>query len=414
MKNKKIVSCMVTFAIALCLIFAGALTLTNANANADGESYTLNFVTGTPSNDVALWNAGWWSQSGGNNGHTGDGTASTVDFATADGTVYCDLNALGITLEVGKTYAITVDYKFVGATDENPQGYFHIFHSGNLIKDNIYSVEEWQTCTNVFTATSDKEILAIQNPQKNSTIMFRNVTIIDVTSVTVTASTAIGELPAIAEKTGYKGFWTVDGEKIASDTVYNYGVNKLAIVEYKKANTLTLAKKTSGDVTDSLNGWRAEVSETEPTGITVADGVMTVDFATAGGVAHFNNTAIDIVNGETYTLSIDYKKVSGSGYFHIWRSGWQLVRSNIPSSDAWQTYTAEFTATADGEGLMIQDPNVQTDPSVMQFRNLVIYQGTAKTVAEGEAIGELPLVDERTGYTGSWMIDGVAIGVDTV
>lgn len=416
MKNKKIVSCMVTFALALCLIFAGALTLTNANAKADGETYTLNFVTGTPSRNIARSVAGWSSESGGNNGHTADGTTATVDFVTASGTVYYR-NAGDFDSVAGKSYLLSFEYKFVSVTDENPRGYFSVFNMGtkyNVIKGNVQAGDEWKTFAETFIAEVNGDRLVIQNPQKNSTISFRNMTVTELTSVTVTAGTAIGELPEIAEKTGYKGFWTVDGETIASDTLYNYGANKLATVEYKKANTLTLAKKTSGDVTDSLNGWRAEVSETEPTGITVADGVMTVDFVTAGGVAHFNNKAIDIVNGETYTLSIDYKKVSGKGYFHIWRSGWQLVRSNIPSSDAWQTYTAEFTATADGEGLMIQDPNVGTDPSVMQFRNLVIYQGTAKTVAEGEAIGELPLVDERTGYTGSWMIDGVAIGVDTV
>ena len=407
---------MVTFAIALCLIFAGALTLTNANAKADGETYTLNFVTGTPSRNIASATAGWYSQSGGYNGGSVVDGVTNVDFTAAGGTVFCNCNALKVATVAGKSYLVTIEHRTPGGN-----GAFHMWQYSldatqkYLVKDWIRSTDEYQTFSAVFTAKYDGERIALQGVGENKVMQFKTVTYTELTSVTVTANTAIGEqLPAIAEKTGYKGFWTVDGTTIGADTVYNFGANKLATVEYKKANTLTLAEKTSGDVTDSLNGWRANASETEPTGITVADGVMTVDFATAGGVAHFNNTAIDIVNGETYTLSIDYKKVSGKGYFHIWRSGWKLVKDNIPSSGEWQTYTAEFTAAADGEGLMIQDPNVGTDPGVMQFRNLVIYQGTAKTVVEGEAIGELPAVEERTGYTGSWMIDGVAIGVDTV
>ena len=50
--------------------------------------------------------------------------------------------------------------------------------------------------------------------------------------ITVTNGSAIGELPAVPEKSGYTGVWQIDGVAINASTVYNYGANKTATAVY--------------------------------------------------------------------------------------------------------------------------------------------------------------------------------------
>ncbi len=50
--------------------------------------------------------------------------------------------------------------------------------------------------------------------------------------ITVKDGLAIGELPAVPEKEGFAGIWTIDGVQITSSTVYTYGENKTAVAEY--------------------------------------------------------------------------------------------------------------------------------------------------------------------------------------
>ena len=61
--------------------------------------------------------------------------------------------------------------------------------------------------------------------------------------MTVTAGSAIGTLPEVPAKDGCDGYWTIDGEKITVDTVYNYGANKTAVAEYKDPYKLSYASK---------------------------------------------------------------------------------------------------------------------------------------------------------------------------
>ena len=42
----------------------------------------------------------------------------------------------------------------------------------------------------------------------------------------------IGELPEVPEQSGYEGFWTIDGNVITAETVWNYATDKTAVVAY--------------------------------------------------------------------------------------------------------------------------------------------------------------------------------------
>ena len=64
---------------------------------------------------------------------------------------------------------------------------------------------------------------------------------------TIAPEGAIGALPAVPEKAGCTGVWTIDGVEITADTVYNYGANKTATVQYSQDITDTLTLSDWGD-----------------------------------------------------------------------------------------------------------------------------------------------------------------------
>ena len=221
----------------------------------------------------------------------------------------------------------------------------------------------------------------------------------------------IGELPEIPAKEGYEGYWAIDGEKITADTVYNYGADKIAVLTYVKSYRLTFVNP--GDsISKSMEGWWSESSGAN--GITQSGDMITVDFSSAGNVAHCDG--VNLTAGKTYGISVEYKKVSGGGKFHIFYSGssWKLIKDWIPSGDEWTTYTTTFTAAIDAGAFIIQNPNT-TEESVVQFRNIIVSEiiDTFK-IEEGKAVGILPEVPVKDGYDGYWTIDGEKITADTV
>ncbi len=67
--------------------------------------------------------------------------------------------------------------------------------------------------------------------------------------ITVKDGLAIGELPAVPEKDGFAGIWTIDGVQITSETLYTYGENKTAVAQYvQKIFTLTFENVSSQQV----------------------------------------------------------------------------------------------------------------------------------------------------------------------
>ena len=66
-------------------------------------------------------------------------------------------------------------------------------------------------------------------------------------TITVVGGQPIGELPAIEKKDGCEGHWTIDGVAIDGNTVYNYGMDKTAVVVYSKdiSKYLALEDRTS-------------------------------------------------------------------------------------------------------------------------------------------------------------------------
>ena len=179
------------------------------------------------------------------------------------------------------------------------------------------------------------------------------------------------------------------------------------------AETYTLSFKSNEreSITKSMNGWWSGSGGAN--GITQSGDLITVDFSAAGNVAYCDG--VNLTAGKTYSISVEYKKVSGGGKFHIFYKGssWKLIKDWISSGDEWATYTTTFTAAIDADTFIIQNPNT-TEESVVQFKNVIFYETTEMTVTAGSAIGTLPEVPVKDGYNGYWTIDGEKITADTI
>ena len=196
--------------------------------------YSLSFKTERDSITKSM--NGWFAQSGNVNGIEQSDDLITVDFSLAGGTVYCNQTTV-----TGKTYGIKVEYKTAEAGKTSEFHLFNTYTSWKAIKTNIPVTDEWQTYEGTFTATTDKDRVTLQVNNANYTsipLQFRNIIISETTETTVTAGSAIGTLPEVPAKDGYNGYWTIDGEKITADTVYDYNADKIAVAAYKADNKI--------------------------------------------------------------------------------------------------------------------------------------------------------------------------------
>ena len=258
---------------------------------------------------------------------------------------------------------------------------------------------------------------------------------------TVTFGEAIGELPDVPAKDGYtNGRWTIDGVAITADTVYNYDENKTAIAEYDPIS-YTLTFKAQEDAT--REDW-AESSKLG-TGYLINNSVHTVAYqseekyagedalvitdtaGTTSGFAIVNLHAAGPIKSwdanKKYTISFRLKGEAIHLYFNHGVGG-KLLDDWVRPGEDWTYY--EYTFTPNDyfvEGgtnrysfcFKIAEKKVGAqvfiDDLFIEEYNAVLDEST---VATGNAIGELPAVPEKDGYTGYWTIDGAAITAETV
>ncbi len=396
----------VTLIILITCLFAfvgAAFIAVNVNeAKAAGESYTLSFKSNERESITKSMN-GWWSGSGGANGITQSGDLITVDFSAAGNVAYCD----GVNLTAGKTYSISVEYKKVSGG-----GKFHIFYKGSswkLIKDWISSGDEWATYTTTFTAAIDADTFIIQNPNttEESVVQFKNVIFYETTEMTVTAGSAIGTLPEVPAKDGCDGYWTIDGEKITVDTVYNYGANKTAVAEYKVAYKLSFGSN-DYDMASSAETWTRHKAPT------VENGVATLTRSASDGTINYAAGVgkYDVEAGKTYKVKLRFKTDASVRF---------IMSTEVPDYSAkiisdrsynYSDYTDisyDYVATKSGKlDFIFQLLGGEGNIFVKDF---YCYEELASvaTVTANDKIGILPEVPAKDGYEGYWAIGGEKI-----
>ena len=401
----------VTLIILITCLFAfvGAAFISSGVSSiwAAAETYTLSFKSNERESITKSMN-GWWSGSGGANGITQSGDLITVDFSAAGNVAYCD----GVNLTAGKTYSISVEYKKVSGG-----GKFHIFYKGSswkLIKDWISSGDEWATYTTTFTAAIDADTFIIQNPNttEESVVQFKNVIFYETTEMTVTAGSAIGTLPEVPVKDGYNGYWTIDGEKITADTVYNYGGNKTAVAEYKVAYKLSFGSN-DYDMASSAETWTRHKAPT------VENGVATLTRSASDGKINYAAGVgkYDVEAGKTYKVKLRFKTDANIRFVMSTEVPDYNAKIIPDSSYNYSDYTDisyDYVATKSGKlDFIFQLLGGEGNIFVKDF---YCYEEIADsvTVTENDKIGVLPEIPVKEGYEGYWTIDGEKITADTV
>ena len=260
-------------------------------------------------------------------------------------------------------------------------------------------------------------------------------------SKTVVNGQAIGALPEVPAKDGYtvKG-WTIDGELITADTVYNYGADKTAVAAYTKgsetldvSNLITITRDDwmteGGSATDCVT---FSIRVQNPTGEGYLYEYLVVDSLIRGywndnGASFTPVNGVDIMeylyfNGES-ARSIINKNASGEtsykGTTFPLSAGGQYSPIAIETSGSFAKMMVlkdwmpddGFTITIkSGFKLLVNDGNViSTNKDVtFRFENNAISKVQAytlsfedldetMTVTGGQAIGELPADPKQKG-----------------
>ncbi len=250
----------------------------------------------------------------------------------------------------------------------------------------------------------------------------------------------IGELPAVPAKEGYTGVWTIDGAEITADTVYNYGADKTATVVYSKDITETIG----------LGDWGVPETESDIRYLWIQNGGG--EIATAYPYTYWNdhadnknsNYGVDImeyilIDGESVRSIINANAAGTTSYkaastFPLNIGGCYAPICIETAEDAIRfkvmvdyktsfkvTFKAGFTlVNTDGIRLYTTEDVVYNvgattgDISKVTGYTLTFEGASSKQVEGGQAIGELPAVPAKDGYTGVWTIDGAEITADTV
>ena len=302
----------------------------------------------------------------------GDGTCVSSDnngiaISMSAGKALIDLG-FELNLTEGVTYKTTFRFRLQGTNGGYFAVHMYALHANpQLIKDwmstSAYGSETIVENTFTYDPTNPslhangRFALQATWAQGSGTVYISDIVVREDSTVLVENGAAIGALPQIAEKPHYVGNWTIDGAAISSETLYNYGADKTAVLTYTpQVYTLTF-----NDIDGNPVGTAEYTVESDKTSLSLP--------------------AVPQLNGK------DGAKLDGE-----W-SGWEEF--DLTQGDD-KTFTAAY-------------PDVKIN---VTFEN---SKGESKTVeyAYGAKIGELPELNV-TGYVGVWKRGDTLLTADYV
>ena len=215
----------------VCLfIFMGAAVLSvfGFTAKADAAAYTLTFAEEKSLSDSA---DGWSVAGKGADGIIYNEGVVSIDYnGGTENTGGILAIRSGLNLVNGEQYNVSLDYK-------GPNGgvSFHLFVGETLVKDWLGAVDtDWTNFTTAFTFDGNDHI-GFKWVGSSKNLQVKNLVISKkLGEKIITDNAEIGELPAIPEKDGYRGYWAIDGVEISATTKYTFGANKTAKLVYEK------------------------------------------------------------------------------------------------------------------------------------------------------------------------------------
>ncbi|MBR2623267.1 MAG: hypothetical protein IKD15_03485, partial [Clostridia bacterium] len=239
-------------------------------------------------------------------------------------------------------------------------------------------------------------------------------------------NTAIGTLPAVPEKAGYKnGRWTVDGVEITAETTYTYGMNKTAVAVYDKVYTLSFNYATT-DMIESMKSadfgavYNATYEITSTGAYSGKALHYTVGTANTGNAASPWICLSSSASAGEYILKF---KMKNSRYVNLQYqigsydyNSTTMLQANVSTKDAWTEYEYTINLASAVNSLYLL-PQAHAGAGDIYIDDLYFgkkFENSGdRALAIGETIGSLP-VAEKDGYKAVWTIDGKEITAATV
>jgi len=416
-KNKLLLALIAPF------LLIGSIGSNSISTSFAGASYQLTFkdLKGTTDNFLK----GVWDDNKGDGSCTNahydlDASGSYCARFTRSGTSNAYIgyawanNAMSAFTQEG-TYAVYFKYK----TDANDSvSSFKFQWQGDYQNKQIISTvpTSWTEC--YFTMDLTTSILG------NGTCLFLlesvgNLYLDDLSVIPISRQVeegkAIGELPEIPSKEGFNASWQIDGETITKDTIYNYGQNKTAIINYEKIPYKLVFGGTGKAVTTNMFAYTAGWwSASKGNDGHVSDGTFSnVDFSLAGGAIYFSADVYNyskVVKNGNYCFTFDYYAESDVS-FNVSHNDVTLA-TNLTATNKWQTYSIAYTCLKTLEILKFFN---SAKSGIIKFTNLIISEiGVSVELKKGDKIGPLPTVPLKEGARGYWAIDGNKITEETI
>ena len=377
------------------------------------KAYTLSFH-GEPTNMIK---DGW-----------ADGYATIADgIATISFASGTDGYSPAVSMKAGTTYIISMDVRtdaeggtgcwVYADSDKVNQTWACIFKGGVVAGNATIDADgvitginaDWSTVSINYTPTANISYLRFTDWAKKG-FQLKNFTITEIIENRVfTAAGAIGELPAIPEKTGYFAHWELDGEEITAETNFAATENKVATVVYEKALTLTYEVLPETDLV-TADGWNGNITPT------LIENVLNLEFSEANQCVYY---PIETVKGSTYVINLTDKSVGADagGNYHLFTVA-NIGGKWVDTIKDWEwattaggnkTYTFKASGSAIYLGISYAGSN-----STLQFSNFTISGYVKKqTLKAGEAVGTVPAVVCGTNYRAYWKIGDTEVTADT-
>ena len=435
-KKNNILVCLLAF-FMFCIIGAVFHTVTARQASAEG-SYNLTFTDGGSKTDTFTIDANKAVvQQGKLTASVEDGALKIEGFAAISDRLHY---LAGYTMTVGQEYTLTFDLKVTTGEGTSNIAFQVKDYKNNpiILNASANSPSAWsadfssyKTITHKFTADikTSLELRPMQAAAGTATVYIKNITLtyaVDQT-VTVESGAAIGTLPEVPAKEGYnKGYWTIDGEEITAETVYNYGEDKTAVIKYIKENTLTYVTSEKRPTQNYSEYYKNNLGNTSL--VASDNNSIAIGMTAVNDKAEIKmGTELGLTEGKTYstTFTLWMENAPGSSS-NLALNIYELHANSNNPIQQWLSagkytestpykYENEFTYNSSMYNgffsVLIVDAQAA---GTVHISDIVIKEVTKTTVVEGTAIGELPAIPEKVGYNGAWTIDGAAISSETL
>lgn len=437
-KKRNILVCLLAF-FMFCIIGAAFHAVTTRQASAE-ESYTLTFKdVGSKTDNFAIDASKASVQQGTLTASVEDGALKTEGYAAVSDRVFYNV---GYSLVSGRDYTLTFDLKITpGAGTDKIAFQVKDYNNAAIILNvsagspNAWSADfaAYKTITHKFTADKNAglELRPMQVSAGTATVYIKNITLtyaVDQTA-TIENGTAIGTLPEVPAKEGYKGYWAIDGEKITAETVYNYGADKTAVAEYNKLNKLTFVKSESKP---SKNYSEYFSVPADANGVPEGDGTCVSSDNNGIAISMSKGKALidigyelNLTEGVKYKTTFKFRLQGTNGeYFavHMYAlhskpqmiKDWMSTNAYVSETIIENTFTyAPNDPSLYENGRFALQATWASGSGTVYISDIVVREESTAMIEDGAAIGTLPDIAERTHYTGNWTIDGTAISSET-